>query len=72
VDYVNEEGPAAKAGIRIGDVVRKIGDEAVADFAAFRRAVRASDPGKELRLAIEREGSELSVLVRVEARTWRR
>jgi S1-C subfamily serine protease len=58
---VMENSPAAKAGIRAGDVIQKIGNEAVADADAVQRTVEASKIGEELPVEVRRNGQSLTI-----------
>jgi S1-C subfamily serine protease len=69
---VDEASPAAKAGIAVGDIVRKVNDQEVTNYNAYIDIVAQAKPGDELRLSIERGAEELSVTVKAEARRRRR
>ncbi len=57
-------GPADSAGIRLGDTVQAVGDEAVGDIAALFRKVWGVGPaGSEIPLRIARESEVLEVTV---------
>ncbi|HTM85770.1 MAG TPA: M50 family metallopeptidase, partial [Mycobacterium sp.] len=56
-------GPAALAGIQAGDVVVKVGDTPIADFAELAAAVRASHG--TIPIVIERDGETLTTYVQV-------
>ncbi|HEY9641429.1 MAG TPA: trypsin-like peptidase domain-containing protein, partial [Coleofasciculaceae cyanobacterium] len=61
---VMENSPAAKAGIRAGDVIEKIGSEAVTDADAVQRTVEASKIGEELPIEVRRNGQNLTIGVK--------
>ncbi|MEZ4272675.1 MAG: PDZ domain-containing protein [Myxococcota bacterium] len=48
VDSVSENGAAAKAGLRAGDVIVSINDNAIKDGAALQHMLLAYSPGKRL------------------------
>lgn len=54
-------GPAAQAGLRVGDVVRRIDGEPVLDGEDLRALVLARGVGVALRLEVEREGRSLEL-----------
>jgi S1-C subfamily serine protease len=56
VTSVDADGPAAKAGIKAGDVVTKLGTDAIADSGDLREAVSKAEGGKEVSLTVLREG----------------
>lgn len=60
-----EPGPAAKAGVQVGDVVLEVGDDPVPDLAAMLRRVWAlGDAGVDVPLKVMREGEIVLVRVR--------
>ena len=65
VTEVVPEGPAAKAGLRVGDVVLNVNREAVADVASFRQLLAVVKPGESVRLYVHRttEGGVKEYLV---------
>ncbi len=60
---VGADSPAAKAGLRPGDLLLRAGDEAPADAEELRDAVHARSPGEPLPVAVEREGKSLELTV---------
>jgi len=63
---VEEDSPAARAGLRVGDVVLKVNGRDIKVSAAFRRWVSEATPGDTLNLEIKRGEEVLSVKVRME------
>jgi putative serine protease PepD len=55
--------PAARAGLRNGDVVTKFGDESVSSADELRRLVDAKQPGDQVELTIERNGKSQTITV---------
>jgi len=49
-------GPAAKAGIKVGDVVVAVGDQKTAGAEAVIAAVRTHQPGDRVRVTVLRDG----------------
>jgi serine protease Do len=72
LESVEEDAPAFKAGLKVGDIVRKINGHEIKDYAALRRLVAESKPGDELKVELQRDEKEMSITVKVEARRWRR
>lgn len=62
--------PAAAVGLRPGDRVLKVGDEAIDQFTQIGQAV-AAYPGEAVTLLINREGRELAVPVTLATHTER-
>lgn len=67
---VEESSPAARAGVRVGDVVTRAGDEAVdAPHDLMARVARVPE-GEKLVLGLVREGKKLELEVAPEGRPW--
>lgn len=60
---VDPSSPAAKAGIRKGDVITHVGTDAVRSPVAYREWVQAHSPGDEVRIRLERAGKPVEVAV---------
>jgi serine protease Do len=63
VDAVYADMPAAKAGLRAGDLLVEIDDQAVADSKALVRAVGNRKPGEVMTLGVIRGGKEKELKV---------
>jgi C-terminal processing protease CtpA/Prc len=61
VTSVDEGGPAAKAGLKAGDVILKFQGKTVADAGDLREAVASADGGSEVTLTVQREGRALDL-----------
>ncbi len=65
VTAVAPNSPGARAGLRVGDIVRRVGDAAVTDAAQFAAAAgEALAGGRSARLLVERGGDTRFVLLR--------
>jgi serine protease Do len=62
---VEPRGPAARAGLRPGDIVTGVNGESVETSRALIRAVAAVPPGTKLQLAVRRQNSKLDLTVTV-------
>jgi len=60
---VVDGAPAAKAGLRAGDVVTKVDDRRVTDADSLIVAIRSHDPGEKVTVTYSRGGSEKKVTV---------
>lgn len=60
VDHVVDGGPAARAGIRPGDVVVGLDGEATPSMAVLIARLQLHEPGDEVVLDVRRDGRELS------------
>jgi putative serine protease PepD len=65
---VVEGSPAARAGLRIGDVVVEVDGEAIATGDDLRQAIDAKKPGDELELKVRRGSDERDVTVELGTR----
>jgi tetratricopeptide (TPR) repeat protein len=62
---LDSAGPAAAAGVQVGDVVRSSGSGAIEKAIDLLRSVRSLEPGASLPLTLERGGSTETVEVKV-------
>src|SRR5262249_19682457 len=60
---VQADGPAARAGLRAGDVITKIGDRQVDGADAAVAAVRAHRPGEKVTVTYLRDGQTTTATV---------
>jgi serine protease Do len=67
LEEVDENGPAFKAGVKIGDVVVKVNGLTIPGSAAFFEQIGKAKPGEQWTLALKRDGAELVVKLAVEA-----
>lgn len=68
VDHVEEDSPAAKAGMKQGDVVLEYNGEKVEGTEQFIRLVRETPPGRQVKVVVWRNGADQSLTVTVGAR----
>lgn len=64
---VEENSPASKAGLKVGDVVLKVEGRDIKAAASFERWVEEAEPGETLHLDIQRGDKQLSLGVRLAA-----
>ena len=62
---LDRTGPAAKSGIRAGDVVVAVNGDKIDSSRGLIRAVAVVQPGNSVRLTIRRAGHEMEVPVSV-------
>jgi putative serine protease PepD len=60
ITKVTDDGPAAKAGLKQGDIVTAVGGRPVESIGDVMGIVRAAEPGKKLLFAVRRGSDELS------------
>jgi serine protease Do len=58
---ISRDGPAAKSGIRTGDVVVAINGDRIESSRGLIRAIAAVPPGNTARVTIRRQGRELEI-----------
>lgn len=68
VERVGEDTPAAKAGLKAGDVVLRIGEDEVTDKEGFTALVFELFPGDKAAMTILRDGKEQTIEVELEER----
>ncbi|HLK51317.1 MAG TPA: PDZ domain-containing protein [Bryobacteraceae bacterium] len=68
VAHVEDDSPAAKAGIKEGDVVLEYNGEKVEGVDQFIRLVHETPPGREVKMAVWRNGKPESLTLTVGAR----
>ncbi|MBI4661525.1 MAG: trypsin-like peptidase domain-containing protein [Verrucomicrobia bacterium] len=68
VELVNRNGPAEKAGVRVGDIVRCVNGQDCAGFESFKKHVARTKLGELVKLAIQRDGLDMALLVTIEQR----
>jgi len=69
VSQVFEDGPAAEAGIKAGDVILKFGDKETNDANALQSAVAWTKPGTKVDVVLIRNGKRRTVTVEVAKRS---
>jgi S1-C subfamily serine protease len=72
VSSVDEESPAAKAGVKAGDVIVKLNGRKVTDASDLGSEVARLEPGQEATLTVQRDGHPLDLKVTVAGARSRR
>lgn len=65
VSSVDEDGPAAKAGVKPGDVILRVGDIDIDRFSELSTQIARMKPGTKTTLTVWRDGKERKLNVRV-------
>lgn len=65
---IDKDSPAARAGLKVGDVVLKVDDREIKVSASFLRWVADATPGETLNLEVKRGDQLLALDVKVESR----
>jgi hypothetical protein len=60
---VSEDSPAAKAGLKGGDVIVRLGERRIGNLEDFDLALRAHKAGETVEVAVKRDGRELTLQV---------
>ncbi len=63
IDGVTNGRPAAKAGIKPGDIIVKMGDTAIKDVQNYMEVLNSSEQGQSLLLEINRKGEIISTKI---------
>ena len=69
VSEVDEGSPAAKAGLKAGDVIVQVGGQAVSRAQELRERVARAEAGTQIALGVQRDGKPLDVTVTIAPRT---
>jgi len=72
LEFVQEDGPAYRAGLREGDLLLEFDGQPVRDQAEFLRCLALVHPGDEVSVKVRRGEKEMSMMVTVERRRYRR
>jgi serine protease Do len=59
------DSPAAKAGIKSGDAIIRVGKDAVANPRELARKIAAMKPGSDVELTLVRDGKEMTLKVKL-------
>src|SRR5690349_2655623 len=70
IDDVDQDSPAAKAGIHEGDIVVDLDGERVRSARQFSRLIQETPDGRSVKLGIVRDGKRQSVDVTPQAGTF--
>jgi serine protease Do len=65
---IDKSGPAAKAGVKVGDVVLEYNGQPVQDSEQLQHSVRETLPGREVKLSVWRNGALQTVTATIENR----
>jgi S1-C subfamily serine protease len=65
VGGIERGSPADRAGIRLGDVIVRVGDRAVTDLTSTLNAIADIPPGKTVQVRVQRRNQEVSLAVTV-------
>jgi S1-C subfamily serine protease len=71
VQEVASGSPAAKAGLRPGDLVVAIDGQSVADYGELGARIRAHQPGEKITLKVLRGGNETTITATLSQRPAR-
>ena len=63
VTSVDADGPAAKAGMKAGDVILKLKSDAIADADDLRDALSEAEGGSEVAITVQRDGRPVELKV---------
>jgi S1-C subfamily serine protease len=61
IDQMGPDSPAAKASLKIGDVIRKLDGAALAGLDQFYATLAGTTPGAIVTVAVTRDGQDLDL-----------
>jgi hypothetical protein len=61
IKVVDQDAPAGKAGLKVGDVLLEFNGERVESSVALRRMIHETPPGRTVKLGISRDGQPLTL-----------
>jgi serine protease Do len=67
VTQVEPDSPAAKAGMKVGDVIAELDGQKVADAGELQVEVGQKRPGTTIKLQVVREGKDVTIPITLEA-----
>lgn len=67
VSQVEDDGPGAKGGLKIGDVITEVNGEKITDAGQLQVEVGQKKPGTAVKLGLIRDGKNMTVPVTLEA-----
>ncbi|MBP3956146.1 PDZ domain-containing protein [Gemmata sp. G18] len=65
---VEDDGPAGKGGLKIGDTITKFNDTPVKTVKAFRKLMESAKPGDKVRITVRRGAAVLALPVTLSKR----
>jgi hypothetical protein len=65
IDQLAPQGPAAKAGLKVGDVLTKVGDQKIASTDDLRAAMQKLKPGQRVQIEVLRDERRVVITVEV-------
>ncbi len=68
VSNVMRGSPAERSGLRAGDVISQVNDEAISSGTELRNRIGLMRPGEEVRLQVQRDGKPMDVTLALAAR----
>lgn len=68
ITRVEDDSPASRAGLKVGDVILQYNGQRVEGFEQFSRFVRETPAGREVKLLISRDGQSQTLTAKVAAR----
>ena len=68
ITRIEEDSPAAKAGLKVADVILQYNGQRVEGIEQFSRFVRETPPGREVKMTISRDGNVQTIVAKISAR----
>ncbi|MFE7772390.1 S1C family serine protease [Streptomyces sp. NPDC057445] len=62
---VAKDGPADRAGLRIGDIITRLGDDEITTITSLAEALASDRPGQKVKVTYQRDGKQRTAEVRL-------
>ncbi|MGE0757121.1 MAG: M20/M25/M40 family metallo-hydrolase [Pirellulaceae bacterium] len=61
LEYIRKDGPADRAGIKVGDIITRLGANQIGSVEDYDSALRKFRPGDTIKIEVKRDGKSLEV-----------
>ncbi len=68
INHIADDSPAAKAGLQVGDIITKVGDQTVGSPGDLANVIRGQEDGSSVDLEYYRDGKQRNTTAAIEVR----